>query len=114
MDMLSLLELANDRAGTRRQDVLGIEITPDRVAAHLRRYDFGRPLPTEPLLADVENMLSRWTEHATHPRHLGLFRPAPDPLCVVADALVALHDPNLATWDFAPAATRSNATSSAR
>jgi aromatic-L-amino-acid decarboxylase len=105
MDLISLARAASARARSRRSDVLGVNVAPEEIRSNLRRrYNFGRAVPLEDLLADVENLLSRWTEHATHPRHFGLFRPAPDPLCVVADALVAIHDPNLATWDFAPAA----------
>jgi len=105
MDFISLANAAARRATSRREDVLGVAATPEQIRAHLRaRYDFARPVPLEALIRDVDDLLTRWTEHATHPRHLGLFRPAPDPLCVVADALAAVHDPNLATWDFAPAA----------
>jgi len=105
MDLLALARAAVDGARARRDDVLGVSVTPDEIRSYLaRRYDFSRPVPADELLADVDGMLARWTEHATHPRHMGLFRPAPDPLCVAADALAAQHDPNLATWDFAPAA----------
>src|SRR5262249_59270587 len=104
MDLIALARDAAERARSWRQDVLGVHVTPEEIRSPLRRYDFRRPIPVDELVADVDRMLSRWTEHGTHPRHLGLFRPAPDPLCVVADALAAIHDPNLATWDFAPAA----------
>lgn len=105
MDFISLARAAARRATARRADILGVTVSPEDIRAHLRaRYDFARPVPIETLLADVDDVLTRWTEHATHPLHLGLFRPAPDPLCVVADAMAAVHDPNLATWDFAPAA----------
>lgn len=104
MDPIALAHAALARARTRRADVLGVDVSPAEIRSHLARYDFVRPVPLETLLPDVDAMLTRWTEHATHPMHLGLFRPAPDPLCVVADALAAEHDPNLATWDFAPAA----------
>ena len=105
MDFLSLARTARDRAAARRGDILGVAVSPAEVRAHLRaRYDFASPVALEALLTDVDDMLARWTEHASHPLHVGLFRPAPDPLCVVADALAAVHDPNLATWDFAPAA----------
>ena len=102
MDLLTLLRAAGERA--RRDDLLGVSVTPEEIRSHLARYAFDLPVPVDDLLADVDAMLARWTEHATHPRHMGLFRPAPDPLCVAADALAAVHDPNLATWDFAPAA----------
>jgi glutamate/tyrosine decarboxylase-like PLP-dependent enzyme len=104
MDFVSLARTALDRAAARRTDVLGVAVSPAEVRAHLARYDFDGPVPLEALLTDVDDLLTRWTEHATHPLHVGLFRPAPDPLCAVADAMAAVHDPNLATWDFAPAA----------
>ena len=104
MDALTLARAALERARGRRAEVLGVDVSPEALRAHLARYDFARPVPLDALLADVEDLLARWTEHASHPLHVGLFRPAPDPLCVVADALAAEHDPNLATWDFAPAA----------
>jgi glutamate/tyrosine decarboxylase-like PLP-dependent enzyme len=105
MDFIALARAAAERAGARRGEILGVAVAPDEIRGHLRaRYDFARPVAIEALLTDVDAMLTRWTEHATHPLHLGLFRPAPDPLCVVADAMAAVHDPNLATWDFAPAA----------
>lgn len=104
MDFISLARAAAERATHRRGDVLGVAVAPEQIRAHLRRYDFTRPVAIEPLLADVDGLLARWTEHATHPLHVGLFRPAPDPLCVVADAMAAVHDPNLAMWEFAPAA----------
>jgi len=105
MDLVALAQAALQRARSRRADVLGVDVSPEQIRGHLaRRYDFDQPAPLEALLADVDDLLARWTEHATHPRHMGLFRPAPDPLCVVADALAAIHDPNLATWDFSPAA----------
>ena len=104
MDLIALAHAALGRARSRRTHILGVDVAPAEIRAHLARYDFARPVALETLLPDVEDMLARWTEHATHPMHLGLFRPAPDPLCVVADALAAEHDPNLATWDFAPGA----------
>ena len=104
MDLSSLARAALDHARSRRSEVLGVDVAPAEIRSHLARYDFKRPVPLDTLLGDVDGMLARWTEHATHPMHVGLFRPAPDPLCVVADALAAVHDPNLATWDFAPAA----------
>jgi aromatic-L-amino-acid/L-tryptophan decarboxylase len=105
MNLMTLARQAFERARQRRSDVLGVNVTPAQIRQHLAdRYDFAQPVPLQTLLADVDDLLSKWTEHATHPLHLGLFRPAPDPLCVVADAMAAVHDPNLATWDFAPAA----------
>ena len=80
------------------------EATPEEIRRHLGRYDFAQPCPPEQLFHDVTSMLWRWGEHAGNPRHLGLFRPTVDRTAVVAEALAALYDPNLATWGFSPAA----------
>jgi glutamate/tyrosine decarboxylase-like PLP-dependent enzyme len=42
--------------------------------------------------------------HVTHPRYLGLFNPSVTPAAVVGDTLVALYNPQLATWRTSPAA----------
>jgi glutamate/tyrosine decarboxylase-like PLP-dependent enzyme len=47
-------------------------------------------------------MLRRWNTHATHPRYLGLFSPCPRKASLVADALLALYNPQLASWNSAP------------
>jgi aromatic-L-amino-acid/L-tryptophan decarboxylase len=88
-----------------REAPLTVRVGPETIREHLRnRYPFSEPLPLETVFGDVTDMLWRWTEHATNPRHFGLFRPGVDPACVIADLIVAAYDPNLATWDFAPAA----------
>lgn len=94
------LKMANNR-----QTPISTAVTPAEIRKHLaERYDFARALPGDAVFDDVTEMLWKWGEHATNPRHFGLFRPAVDLASVIADALVALYDPNLATWDFSPAA----------
>jgi glutamate/tyrosine decarboxylase-like PLP-dependent enzyme len=77
---------------------------PPEIRGRLSLYDFRSPRPVADVFADVTDMLWRWSEHAGNPAHLGLFRPAVDRTAVIAEALAALYDPNLATWGFAPAA----------
>jgi hypothetical protein len=80
MDFIAMARAAADRAAARRSDVLGVSVAPDEIRAHLRaRFDFSRPTPIDALVTGVDELLARWTEHATHPLHLGPFRPAPDP-----------------------------------
>jgi aromatic-L-amino-acid decarboxylase len=80
-----------------------VEVAPDSIRAWIReRYRFNEPVPIGVVFDDVVQALWQWTEHASNPMHFGLFRPAVDRASVIADALVALFDPNLATWDFAP------------
>jgi aromatic-L-amino-acid/L-tryptophan decarboxylase len=88
-----------------REAPLAVRVDPETIRRHLRaRYAFDTPLAADAVVADVTDMLWRWTEHATNPRHFGLFRPGVDPVCVIADLIAAAYDPNLATWDFSPAA----------
>jgi glutamate/tyrosine decarboxylase-like PLP-dependent enzyme len=88
-----------------REAPLAVRVDPGVIRDHLReRYTFDAPTPIDDVVADVTGMLWRWTEHATNPRHFGLFRPGVDPACVIADLVAAAYDPNLATWDFSPAA----------
>ena len=54
--------------------------------------------------ADVEQMLRKWQVHVTHPRYFGLFNPSVTVASVVADLLVAMYNPQLATWRTSPAA----------
>ncbi|WP_424168006.1 pyridoxal phosphate-dependent decarboxylase family protein [Terracidiphilus sp.] len=67
------------------------------------RYDFSRAIPLEEVAADVEEMLRHWQVQITHPRYLGLFNPSVTFASVVADALVATYNPQLAAWRTAPA-----------
>lgn len=79
-------------------------VTPDELRAHLRPYDFAQPRPLEAVTRDVADWFARWNLQAPHPGYLGLFNPATSPASVVADALVALYNPQLAVWAHAPAA----------
>ncbi len=79
-------------------------VTPEEVRDHLRsRYDFSRAIPLEEVAADVEEMLRQWQVQITHPRYFGLFNPSVTFASVVADALVATYNPQLAAWRTAPA-----------
>ena len=49
-------------------------------------------------------MLRTWQVHVTHPRYFGLFNPSVTLASVVADTLVAMYNPQLATWRTSPAA----------
>ncbi len=84
-------------------------IVPEVAAAEIRRhlrahYAFIEPMPLEDAAADVEAMLARWQVQVTHPRYFGLFNPSVTPASVVADALVAMYNPQLANWRTSPAA----------
>src|SRR6266404_8163043 len=80
-------------------------VTPQEIRRHLAaRYDFGKPLDPDEVGADVEAMLRTWQVHVTHPRYFGLFNPSVTAASIVADTLVAMYNPQLATWRTSPAA----------
>ncbi|MGQ0539169.1 MAG: pyridoxal phosphate-dependent decarboxylase family protein [Gemmatimonadaceae bacterium] len=73
--------------------------------AELRtRYEFTRATPLPQVVADVTRWLDEGTLHVTHPRYFGLFNPSVHASSIVADALVALYNPQVGGWSHAPAA----------
>ena len=80
-------------------------LTPAEIRAELEnRYTFDKPIPLEALTEEVILLLRKWNLHVTHPRYFGLFNPSIFQSGIVADALVALYNPQLAAWSQAPAA----------
>jgi len=77
-------------------------VTPQEIRRHLARYDFAEPRDPDEVTADVEAMLRTWQVHVTHPRYFGLFNPSVTVASIVADALVAMYNPQLATWRTSP------------
>ena len=81
------------------------KVRPRQVRAWLEsRYSFDAPVPLEKVVADTVRLLRQWTVHVTHPRYFGLFNPSVRQASIIADALVALYNPQLAAWSHAPAA----------
>jgi glutamate/tyrosine decarboxylase-like PLP-dependent enzyme len=90
-------------------DIEAGPITPNVAPAEIRsylasRYDFKKPLALDEVSNDVERMLREWQVQVTHPRYLGLFNPSVTRASVIADILVATHNPQLASWRTSPAA----------
>jgi aromatic-L-amino-acid/L-tryptophan decarboxylase len=80
------------------------EVTPAEIRENLERFDFAAPVPLDELMGEVAALLRRWSLHVNHPRYFGLFNPTVRRAGVVADALVALFNPQLAAWPHAPIA----------
>jgi hypothetical protein len=73
-------------------------VTPEEVRSHLTsRYDFSKPLELDDVITDVEEMVRKWQVRVPHPRYFGLFNPSVRIASVVADLLVAMYNPQLAT-----------------
>src|SRR5207244_3330027 len=74
-------------------------VTPLEIRGYLAsRYDFTKPLALDDVSADVERMLRTWQVQVTHPRYFGLFNPSVTLASIVGDTLVAMYNPQLATW----------------
>ena len=105
---MPLGELRNIVAQVER-DIANGAIVPDVAPHDIRRYlasryDFTKPMALDDVTLDVEEMLRKWQVQVTHPRYFGLFNPSVTLASVVADTLVAMYNPQLATWRTSPAA----------
>ncbi|HTX41107.1 MAG TPA: pyridoxal-dependent decarboxylase [Acidobacteriaceae bacterium] len=103
-----LIDRLKDEFRSAEAAIDGGPIYPEASVAEIRellaRYDFRRAVPLEQAAADVEQMLRRWQVQVTHPRYFGLFNPSVRLASVVADALAATYNPQLAAWRTSPAA----------
>lgn len=80
-------------------------VTPEEIRAYLHsRFDFSQAMDLDEAIAEVEQMLGKWQVHITHPRYFGLFNPSVTLASVIADTLVAMYNPQLASWRTSPAA----------
>jgi len=94
---------------TLERDIANGPIVPNVAPHEIRswlasRYDFTRPMGLDDVTADVEQMMRTWQVQVTHPRYFGLFNPSVTLASVIADTLVAMYNPQLATWRTSPAA----------
>ena len=72
------------------------------IRSRLAAFDFRQPLaPLSALEFAVKN-LTEFQVHTPHPRYFGLFNPAPTPMGIAADALVAAFNPQIAAWSHSP------------
>lgn len=70
-----------------------------------RKYNFAREKhQLDEIIDDVARWMERGTLQVTHPRYFGLFNPSVHASSIVADALVALYNPQMGGWSHAPAA----------
>src|SRR2546428_10324236 len=82
-------------------------VAPQEIRRYLAsRYDFTKALDLDEVVADVEQMLRTWQVQVTHPRYFGLFNPSVTLASIIADTLVAMYNPQLATLRTSPAANQ--------
>jgi aromatic-L-amino-acid decarboxylase len=90
------------------EEVASLPVAPRAGYAQLdervREFDFQTPVAVEALLDVCAELLREGIVHPAHPRYFGLFNPTPTFAGVLADALVAAFNPQLAVTSHAPAA----------
>jgi glutamate/tyrosine decarboxylase-like PLP-dependent enzyme len=106
---MKFFEEIQERASQQQAEIANGPIVPSVTAAEIRaylnsRYDFSKAHDLEEAASDVERMLREWQVQVTHPRYLGLFNPSVTSASIVADTLVAMYNPQLASWRTSPAA----------
>ena len=78
------------------------DLNPEKIRAMLAPCDFLHPVDAVEALQLAANGLQDYQVHTPHPRYFGLFNPAPTTMGIVADALVAGFNPQLAAWSHSP------------
>ncbi len=105
MDSLQMLrKIALEFTNNLEQLPLKLHVGTEEIRSRLSCYDFSAPRDLTQLVEEVSDILTKWTEHANHPRYFGLFLPSTDISGVAADGLAALFNPQVGSWDFSPAA----------
>lgn len=68
----------------------------------LAALDFEQPIAPLAALEFAVESLTEFQVHTPHPSYFGLFNPAPTPMGIAADALVAAFNPQIAAWSHSP------------
>src|SRR5918998_4598015 len=99
--LVELIERHLEDLGDRR---VAPELSYAEFEERLRGFDFGAPVALGELVDAVGDLLGEGIVHTSHPRYFGLFNPAPTFAAILADALVAAFNPQLAVTSHVPAA----------
>jgi glutamate/tyrosine decarboxylase-like PLP-dependent enzyme len=78
------------------------DVQPREIRERLATFDFVSACPPEEVLQFSVEGLRKWQTHAGHPGYWGLYVPAPSTMGILADAIVAAFNPQLANWSHSP------------
>ena len=92
---------------TYYRSTASLKVTPDldqqKIVAYVEQHGLAMPLASPmDALAHVANGMTRYAVHPPHPRYFGLFNPRAAFPGVLADAITAAFNPQLAAWSHAP------------
>ena len=74
----------------------------EKIRSTLAKCDFAQPMNALDAMDFVSAQLWQHLVHNGHPNYFGLFNPATTTMSIVADALVAAFNPQLAAWSHSP------------
>jgi len=97
--LIDVIENYLTNIGTAR---VAPELNIEKIRGELAGRDFAGPAPALEALDFVADSMWRFQAHTGHPRYFGLFNPASTTMGIVADALVAAFNPQLAAWSHSP------------
>lgn len=80
------------------------ELNPTEIVQYAEQIDFHNPVTPKEAVHYIVEGLRRYQVHTAHPGYYGLFNPRPNFMGIVADAITAAFNPQLAVWSHAPLA----------
>jgi glutamate/tyrosine decarboxylase-like PLP-dependent enzyme len=104
------LALLEREIETTYEHIRDLPVTPTVSVEGVRRevasrFDLTNGRPLDEVVTVTCDLLRCFSLHVTHPRYFGLFNPSVHPSGIVADALVALFNPQVGGWTHGPAAS---------
>jgi glutamate/tyrosine decarboxylase-like PLP-dependent enzyme len=98
----SLSEIIEGHYKNAEKLAVSPDLNPLAVRNFLASLPFDKPLGSRLALEKVKEGLEKWQVHLGHPMYYGLFNPRPSAMGIVADALVAAYNPQMAAWSHSP------------
>jgi glutamate/tyrosine decarboxylase-like PLP-dependent enzyme len=86
-------------------DISALKVTPPLDPAEVRDYcsvDFDTPVRPFDAIDFITAGLDQYIVHTSHPGYYGLFNPRPAFAGIMADAITAVYNPQLAAWSHSP------------
>ena len=95
-------QVAEDYTRTVQDLPVAPELDVESVRRWVETFTFQEHVDPLSMLKSLVPEWKRQQVHTAHPGYFGLFNPAPSQMSIVADALVASFNPQLAAWSHSP------------
>ena len=94
-----------DKLERHYSDPSQLRVAPPLDPEVVRDYcsvDFSTPVPPQDAIDYVTAGLDQFIVHTSHPGYYGLFNPRPAFAGIIADAITAVYNPQMAAWSHSP------------